>query len=204
MKLYSQPGACSTSSHIVLEWAGVPHEVQTITREFKQTPEYLELNPAGVVPTLIDGNFVLTQNPAIYGYIADHAPESGLFGDGSAQQRAEATRWIAYVGSDLHPVFKPLFAPARFGGDGPGADDVRVSALANITQTLELAERRLADREWLAGFRSPADAYLYITLRWATAMGVELTPNLAAFLGRMERDEQVLKALSDEGLETVR
>ena len=203
MKLYSQPGACSTSSHIVLEWAGLDHELQTITREFKRTPEYLELNPTGVVPTLVDGDFVLTQNAAIYAYIADHAPDSGLYGDGSARQRAEANRWISYVGSDLHPVFKPLFVPAAHGGDGPGADDVRASALANVARTLQHAERRLADHEWLAGFRSPADAYLYITLRWAIALGVELTPALTAFVGRMERHEQVLKALSDEGLDTV-
>lgn len=203
MKLFCQPGACSTSDHIVLEWAGGSYEVELITREFKQTPEYLELNPAGVVPTLVDGDFVLTQNPAIYTYISDKNPDSGLFGDGSAEQRAEANRWISYVSSDLHPVFKPLFASGRYGGTGDCEAPVREAAIANITRTLEFAEQRLADREWLAGFRSPADAYIYITLRWATNLKIELEPNLAAYLKRIEQDEQVRKVLADEGLDPV-
>ena len=203
MKLFCLPGTCSTSDHIVLEWAGGPYEVEIITREFRKTPEYLALNPAGVVPTIIDGDFVLTQNPAIYTYIHDKNPEAGLFGDGSAEQRAEANRWIAYVSSDLHPVFKPLFAPALYGGEGECESSVHDAAFANIKRTLEHAERQLADNEWLAGFRSPADAYLYINLRWAMNLKIELTPNLSAFLQRFEQDEQVLKVLADEGLDPV-
>lgn len=203
IKLYCQPGACSTSDHIVLEWAGGPYEVEKITREFKQTPEYLALNPAGAVPAIVDGDFVLTQNPAIYGYIADKNPDSGLFGDGSAEQRAEANRWISFAGSDLHPLFKPIFATARYGGEGDCEEPVREAALKNIARALELAERRLDDREWLAGFRSPADAYVYVMLRWASGMGIEIPPNLKALIGRIEADEQVQKVLADEGLEVV-
>lgn len=203
MKLYCQPGACSTSDHIVLEWAGGAYEVELISREFKKTPEYRKLNPAGVVPTIVDGDFVLTQNPAIYQYISDMNPDAGLFGDGSAQQRAEANRWISYVSSDLHPVYKPLFSLPTYGGAGDCEAPVRDAALANIARVLDLAEDQLEGQEWLAGFRSPADAYLYITLRWASGLGVALKPNLAAHLARMESDAQVLKVLADEGLEPV-
>lgn len=203
MKLYCQPGACSTSDHIVLEWAGAPYEVEIVTRDYKQTPEYLALNPAGVVPTLVDGEHVVTQNAAIFGYIADCEPASGLFGDGSAYQRAEATQWISYVNSDLHPAFKPAFAPARYGGEGADEAAVRTAALANVARILELAGQRLTDREWLAGFRSPADAYLYIMLRWATSMGIALSATLSAFLERIERDEGVRKVLADEELTAV-
>ncbi|MGH2843107.1 MAG: glutathione S-transferase family protein [Solirubrobacteraceae bacterium] len=155
------------------------------------------------MPTLVDDGFVLTQNAAIYGYIVDSTPGCDLFGDGSARQPAEATQWIAYVNSDLHPAFKPLFSPARYGGDGDCEAPVHEAALANIAATLELAEQRLSDREWLAGFRSPADAYLYLMLRWATGLGITLTPNLSAFLERIERDEHVRKVLADEELEPV-
>lgn len=203
MKLYCQPGACSTSDHIVLEWAGGPYEVELITREFKQTPEYRAMNPAGVVPTLVDGDFVLTQNQAIYGYISDKTPGAGLFGDGSAQQRAEVNRWIAYVAADLHPVFKPLFGPARYGGEGDCEEPVRAAARANVARILQFAEQRLADREWLAGFRSPADAYMYMMLRWSTALEIELGSALSAYLARIESDAQVQKVLADEGLTPV-
>lgn len=203
MKLYCQPGACSTSDHIVLEWAGGPYEVELVSRETKQTPEFLALNPAGAVPVLADGDFVLTQNHAIYGYIADANPAAGLFGDGSAQQRAEVNRWISYVGTDLHPAFKPLFNAARYAAEGDCAEPVRAAARANVARVLGFAEQRLDDRDWLAGFRSPADAYLYMMLRWATELGIGFGSALSAYLARIESDEQVQKVLADEGLEPV-
>ena len=70
--------------------------------------EYLAVNPTGQVPALRDGDLILTQNAAILGYIADTWPEAKLMGDGSARQRAEANRWLAFVNSDLHPAFKPM------------------------------------------------------------------------------------------------
>ena len=92
MKLYSKPGACSTADHIALQWTGQPFEVEVMTRETLKSPAYLQVNPAGAVPAAVDGDFKLTQNAAIMGYIADSYPAAGLGGDGSPQQRAEATR----------------------------------------------------------------------------------------------------------------
>jgi len=203
MELYCQPGACSTADHIVLEWSGAPYRVRLMAREEKGSPDYMALNPAGTVPTLVDGDFVLTQNAAIFRYIADQYPGNGQAGDGSVRAQAEATRWIAYVNSDLHPAFKPLFAPQRYGADASCEDRVRDAALANVARILDLAEQQLAGRDWLAGFRSGADAYLYIMLRWATNLGIALKPNLAAFLTRIESDEQVQKVLADEGIAPV-
>ena len=83
------------------------------------------------------------------------------------------------------------------------APDCLRKSVVDFGKLVEFAEQRLADREWLAGFRSPADAYMYITLRWATNLKVELKPNLAAYLKRIEADEQVRKVLADEGLDPV-
>lgn len=203
MKLYCQPGACSTADHIVLEWAGATYELELIAPAEKSSPEYLKLNPAGVVPTLVDGDFVLTQNAAIFGYIADTYADSGLLGDGSARDRAEVNRWIGYVNSDVHPAFKPQFSPGSYGGEGDCEGSVRAAALSNVARVLQQAEQQLADRAWLTGFRSAADAYLYIMLRWARGLGIETGTNLQAFFERVESDEQVLKALSQEGLKPL-
>jgi len=202
MKLYSSPGACSTADHIVLQWTGGPFEVEVIPREQRQSPEYLAINPAGAVPALRDGDFVLTQNAAILGYIADTWPEARLAGDGSARQRAEANRWLAFVNSDLHPAFKPVFGPARYIADESQHDAVKAQARKNVRVLFERANAQLEGSQWLAGFRSYADPYLYITLRWAAATGVDLggLDNLAAFKQRMDADAGVQAALKAEGL----
>lgn len=202
MKLYSSPGACSTADHIVLQWTGGDFDVEVVPRERRQSPEYLAINPAGAVPALRDGDYILTQNAAILGYIADTWPDAGLAGDGSARQRAEANRWLAFVNSDLHPAFKPIFGPARYSSEEAHHDAIKSQARKNVRALFERADAQLDGRQWLAGFRSYADPYLYITLRWAanTAIDLDGLDNLAAFKQRMEDDAGVQAALRAEGL----
>ncbi|MBJ6985722.1 glutathione S-transferase N-terminal domain-containing protein [Luteimonas sp. MC1750] len=202
MKLYSKPGACSTAVHMALEWSGRPYEVEILDAGSMKAPAFLAINPAGAVPALVDGDFVLTQNAAIMGYIADSRPEAGLAGDGSPRQRAEATRWLSFVNSDLHPAFKPIFSAARYIGDEAQHDAVKAAARAQVRALMETADRRLDGKEWLAGFRSFADPYFYMTLRWAQGTGVDMSglDNVAAFKARMEQDAGVQAALRAEGL----
>lgn len=202
MKLYSKPGACSTADHIALQWTGQPFEVELLDKDTLKAPAFLAINPVGSVPAVVDGDFVLTQNAAIMGYIADTFPRAGLAGDGSARQRAEATRWLSFVNSDLHPAFSPLFGPGKFIGDESQFDAVRAAALKRLRGLFERADAQLADRPWLAGFRSFADPYFYITLRWAAGAKVDLSglENIAAYRTRMEADAGVQAALKAEGL----
>lgn len=207
MKLYTKPGACSTADHIALHWIGQPFELQIMSQAELKQPAFLALNPAGAVPVLVDDvdgePFVLNQNAAILGYLHDRFPQAGLGGDGSARQRAEATRWLAFCNSDLHPAYVPLFAPGLFIADAAQHDAVRESARKRIRRLYETADARLgATGDWLAGFRSFADPYLFVTLGWAGKMGVDLSalPHLEAFRARMAADPGVQAALKAEGL----
>ena len=176
--------------------------MQVLTADEMKSPAYLAINPVGAVPALEDGDFVLTQNAAIVGYIADLNPATGLAGDGSPRQRAEANRWLAFCNADLHPAFHPLFGPGRFLADESQFDAIKATARERLRGMYARAERQLEGRQWIAGFRSYADPYLYITLRWASKTGVDLSgfENLAAFVRRMEADAGVQAALKAEGL----
>ena len=202
MKLYSKPGACSTADHIALQWTGQPFEVEVMTPEALKSPAYLQVNPSGAVPAVVDGEFKLTQNAAIMGYIADSYPAAGLCGDGSPQQRAEATRWLAFTNSDLHQAFVPLFNPGAFHADASQHEAIKEAARKRVRGLFERADQQLEGKQWLAGFRSFADPYFYITLRWADAMAIDLGDlgNLAAFKQRMASDAGVQAALKAEGL----
>lgn len=207
MKLYTKPGACSTADHIALQWTGQPFEVQIMDAKSMKEPAYLAINPSGAVPAITDtktdgGQFVLTQNAAILGYIADSAPDAKLTGDGSAQQRALASKWLAFCNSDLHPSFSPLFGPSMFSEDGAHHDAIKAAARKRIRKNYEAADAALEGQEWLAGFRSVADPYLYVTLRWADAMKIDLSDlaNVVAFKQRMEADADVQAVLNAEGL----
>ena len=207
MRLYTKPGACSMADHIALQWAGRPFEVEVMNATSVKQPAYLAINPSGAVPAITDvaddgGTFVLTQNAAIMGYIADSAPDALLLGDGSAQQRAIATKWLAFCNSDLHPSFSPLFGPGTFSADASQHDEIKAAARKRIRKNFETANTALEGKQWLAGFRSVADPYLYVTLRWADAMKIDLSDlsNLAAFKQRMQDDAGVQATLKAEGL----
>lgn len=202
MKLYYSPGACSLSDHIVLEWIGQPYEAVKVSREERRKPEFLAINPAGAVPALEHDGWVLTQNSAILNYLADLHPGAGLGGDGSARSRAEVNKWVAFSNSDVHPAFHPLFGSTAYLEDPALIEKSKDAARAKIRTLYERADAHLADKEWLAGSRSVADPYLYVTYRWARANGVDLggLDKLAAFASRMEADPAVQKVLQDEGL----
>jgi glutathione S-transferase len=203
MKLYYSPGACSLSDHIVLEWIGKPYEAKKVGREERATPEFRKLNPAGAVPVLEQDGWALTQNSAILNYLADIHPEAKLGGDGTPKGRAEVNRWLAFVNSDVHPAFKPLFNGAVYLEDDAAIEKAKQNAKATLRTLFERANAQLAGRDWIAGARSIADPYLYVVLRWGKALGVDLSglDNLAKFVARIEADPAVRKVLEEEGLD---
>jgi len=202
MKLYYSPGTCALADHIALEWIGKPYEVRRLSKEDRQTPEYLAINPAGAVPALDDDGWILTQNVAILNYLADLHPESMLGGDGTPKGRAEVNRWLSFANSDVHPLFKPFFGSVAFLEDKAAIDKVQDNARKSLRTLFERADQRLADREWIAGTRSIADPYLFVVLRWARAVKIDLSglDNLHDFFARMRKDPGVDRALETEGL----
>jgi glutathione S-transferase len=202
MKLYYSTGACSLSDHIVLEWIGKPYEAQKVSKDERATPEFRKLNPAGAVPVFEQDGWVLTQNAAILNYLADTYPEAKLGGDGTPKGRAEVNRWLGFVNSDVHPAFKPLFGATAYLEDAAAIEKTKANALATLRTLFTRADAQLAGRDWIAGTRSIADAYLYVVQRWAKGMNVELNglDNLAKFVARMEADAAVQKVLKEEGL----
>lgn len=203
MKLYFLPGACSLADHIVLEWSGAAYEAVKMARDELKSPDFLKINPTGAVPTLAeDDGWALTENVAILHYLADQAPAAGLAGH-DARSRAEVNRWLGFINSDVHQSFKPLFAPATFIADETQHAELKTHAKDKLHACFARIDTRLAQATWLGGDkRSIADPYLFVVLRWARAMKVDLAgmSALDAFFKRMHEDDGVKKALAAEGL----
>ena len=79
---------------------------------------------------------------------------------------------------------------------------MKTQARSNVRALFERVNQQLEGKQWLAGFRSYADPYLYVTLRWADNCGIDMNSfdNLAAFKQRMEADSGVQAALKTEGM----
>jgi glutathione S-transferase len=203
VKLYYLPGASSLAGHIVLEWIGAPCETVRMSHDSLKSPTYLARNGAGTVPMLEHGDFALTENVAILGYLADLHPEVGLLGDGSPRGRAEVMRWLGYLNSDVHKAFLPLLKASFFLEEEVPAGVPVYGARRYLRTCLERLDAQLAGHDWLVGTRSVADPYLLVILRWAVGLDVGLwgLDHLMRFARRMEADPGVQAAiLAEEGV----
>ncbi|HUN74070.1 MAG TPA: glutathione S-transferase family protein [Steroidobacteraceae bacterium] len=202
--LFFAPGACSRVPLIALEEIGEPFETRLI--RFKKgdhrSAEYLALNPAGKVPTLVVDTAALTQNVAILTFLANSFPDAALLPfSGDTLTDARLASQLSWFSSDLHPLVTRIRLP-QFFCDVPGGPQ-RVRELAEMTMRWQLAplEARLAAQPWLLGAAwSVLDAYLYWVWFRITGAGFsrEKFPNIMQHAERMESRPAVKRMLARE------
>ena len=105
MKLYMTP-ASSNARRVRLTAAvlgmNLEEQLVNLAQGEQRKPAYLALNPNGTVPTLVDGDFVLTESRAIMQYLAAKKPESELLPrDESA--RMDVIRWQFWDAAQFSP-----------------------------------------------------------------------------------------------------
>ncbi|MEX1235713.1 MAG: glutathione S-transferase family protein [Roseovarius sp.] len=200
--LYYAPGACSLAPHIALEWIGAPYEAVKVQFGSK---ELLAVNPAGAVPTFQeDDGWLLTQAGAILDYLAYKHPEAGLSGGDDIRAKAEAHRWSAFLTSDLHASFWPIFVPNRYTTDKSDAARKAVAAAGHklAAKQLGVLNRHLEGREYIMdGGRSVIDAYAFPMIRWGANLlpgGLQEFPDVQALHDRLAADPAVQKILARE------
>ncbi len=118
-----------------------------------KSPEYLALNANGAVPTLVDGDFVLTESRAIMQYLASKKPESGLLPRDEAA-RADVTRWQFWDASHFSPNLATLaferVLKAMFGMGDPDPRKID-DALGNFRRFAAVLDGRLEGKLYVVG-----------------------------------------------------
>lgn len=106
LKLYhGTTSVCAIKVRLVLaekglDWDG---ELLNLQRGDQHRPEYLSLNPNGVVPTLVHDGNVIIESSVIMAYLEDVFPEPSLMPE-SALDRAHMRLWIKRVDEGLFPA----------------------------------------------------------------------------------------------------
>ncbi|HTI18287.1 MAG TPA: glutathione S-transferase family protein [Trinickia sp.] len=90
---------------------GLPFERIDAGMQFGRVndPEYLELNPNGQVPTLVDGAYVLWESNSILRYLAMQYGASSTLYPAEPQLRASVDRWLDWCLAALQPTERPVF-----------------------------------------------------------------------------------------------
>lgn len=72
------------------------------------SPEFLHLNPNGLVPVLVEGGFVLRESNTICRYLAARHPAAGLLPQ-DLQPRAQVEQWMDWQATELNNAWRYAF-----------------------------------------------------------------------------------------------
>ncbi len=116
-----------------------------------KTPEYLRMNPTGLVPTIEDDGFTLWESHTIVRYLAAKHGEGTLF-PSDLQARADVERWMDWAftfQSGMRPVFWGLIRTAPEKRDMEAIEEGRRKCI----ELLAIPEAALAGRKYVGGER---------------------------------------------------
>lgn len=134
------------------------------------------------VPTLIDGEFTLSESSAITEYLEERFPEIPVYPQG-LQQKARARQVQAWLRSDLMPIRAERSTLVIFYGQKVGP--LTASGRAAVDKLVSAAQALLADgREHLFEHWSIADVDLALMLNRLVLNGDELPEALVQYAQR--------------------
>jgi glutathione S-transferase len=179
--LYYSPQSRATGARVLLEELGAPYDLHVLNMKAgeQRRPAYLAINPLGKVPAIRHGDALVTEQVAVFIYLADLFPQAGLTPALSDPRRGPYLRWIAYYGSSFEPALidksmKREVAPPQ------------QSPYGDYDTMMATMESQLAKGPYLLGEQiTAADILWGIAFHWTMMFG--LVPQKDVFVRYAER-----------------
>jgi glutathione S-transferase len=203
LKLYYAPGTCALASYIALEEAGADYTTERLSFKTNQqnSPEYLEINPKGRVPSLVTDRGVLTETPAMLAYIAQTFPQAKLAPLDDPFAFAQAQAFNSYLCSTVHVAHAHKLRGARWATEESSFADMKRMIPNTVGACFSLIEQKMFRGPWVMGEQyTICDPYLFTIAQWLEGDSVDIkaTPKVADHFGRMSQRPAVRKVLAGE------
>ena len=195
---FHAPQSRSGGTRALLEELGVAYDLHVLNLKNgeQREPAYLAINPMGKVPAIRHGDALITEQPAVFIYLADLYPEAKLAPPIGDPLRGPYLRWLVYYGSCFEPamVDKSMQRePAPPSTCGYGDYDTMLKTLVD----------QLEKGPWLLG-----DAFTAADVLWGTALNwttmfklVPELPVIRTYIDRvLARPAMQRAAVKDAGL----
>lgn len=201
LKLYTGRGTIGLAVEIALEEAGAAYDVQRLNfaENEQRAAAYMAVNPKSRVPSLETERGVITETPAILGYIARAFPGANLAPEADVFAMAELESFMAYLASWVHPAAAHRHRGYRWADDPAAIADMRRKAPEVFGEALRLIDRQLFRGPWALGEAfSLADPYLYVVSSWIPRDGLDWSdfPRLAEHAAAMAARASVKTVLA--------
>lgn len=190
MKLYVALGSAALAPHIALEEAGADYEAIKVDLNGgeQRKPEYLALNPKGRVPALVTDRGILTEAPAILGYIAELFPQAHL-APSDPFEFAQMQSFNAYICSTVHIAHAHGRRSYRWADEQTSFDDMKRKLPQTVGEAFDLIENEFLKGPWVMGEQyTICDPYLFTAALWRKGDGVlaERHPKVDEHMARMK------------------
>jgi len=181
LTLFHASPSRSSIVHWMLEELGEPYKLEVLNLRAgdQRKPAYLAINPMGKVPTLKDGDVVVSEVAAICCYLADAYPKAKLAPPIGDKRRGDYLKWLFYGPSCLEPAMidKALNRPPAPRSTAGWAD---------YDTVIEVLRSAIGAREYLLGEQfTAADIVIGSGLRWG--MLFKMFPDLPEFVTYVDR-----------------
>ena len=199
LKLYHCKGARSVRPLWTLEEMGIPYELESMRfppRVFREG--YLNINPLGTVPTLVDGDVTMTESAGICQYLVDRYGPTDL---GLAPAEKDYGTYLNWLHRSDATLTFPQTIVLRYTQFEPEERRLKQAA-DDYTQwffaRLRSVEQATADREYLCADRfTIADIAVGYALYLAETLGLRggFKPNTEAYYRRLRERPAFERAL---------
>jgi glutathione S-transferase len=200
--LFHAPQSRSGGALVLLEELGADYELHVLDlkKGEQRQPAYLAINPMGKVPAIRHEGALVTEQGAVYAYLADLYPEAGITPAIGDALRGPYLRWLFYYGSSFEPA---LIDRSLKREPAPPS----TSPYGDYETMLKTLTDQLATGPYLLGERFTAADVLWGTaLRWTTMFKlVPETPTITAYVALVTSRPAVARAAAiDAGILAAR
>lgn len=180
--LFYAPNSRAATALGLMEELGVPYDlhVLNLARGESRDPKYLAVNPMGKVPAILHDGVLVTEQPAVYLYLADLYPQAGLAPPIGDPLRGPYLRWMVYYGS----AFEPAIVDRAMKRDPAPPSTSPYGDFDTMYRTLN---DQLAKGPYIVGEKFTAADILWAgSLKWTTGWNlVPSSPEIQAYMDRV-------------------
>lgn len=179
---YHAPNSRSGGTFSLLEELNADYELRLVNLKAGETrlPDYRAINPMGKVPAIQHGEMLITEQPAVFMYLADLYAEAGLAPALDDPLRGPYLRWLVFYGS----CFEPALVDRSLNREPAPPSTSPYGTWDDVVNTLQL---QLAKGPYMLGERFTAVDVLWGgALHWTTLFKlVPETPQIRAYIDRV-------------------
>jgi glutathione S-transferase len=179
--LFHSPNTRSSGVAVLLEELAAPYDIHWVNMKAgeQRKPAFLAVNPMGKVPAVKHGDGLITEQGALFIYLADLFPQAGLAPALTDPLRGPYLRWLVYYGSCFEPA---AVDKAMKREPGPLA----MSPYGTFEAVMETLSGQLKKGPYLLGERfTAADILWGMALSWMIAF--KIVPDRPEFVDYMKR-----------------